>query len=103
MSFLADGGGTPTVPVKPFSSWIDEMEEEHGIKNLHIFLIPYIFIFKILYTYIYNILLYIYNKCICLYVYTYAYIQFKQMRALKCRSMIPYYKPDPTGKKQFIN
>lgn len=29
MSFLADGGGTPTVPVKPFSSWIDEMEEEH--------------------------------------------------------------------------
>lgn len=53
MSFLADGGGTPTVPVKPFSSWIDEMEEEHGIKNLHIFLIPYIFIFKILYTYIY--------------------------------------------------
>lgn len=35
MSFLADGGGTPTVPVKPFSSWIDEMEEEHGIKNLY--------------------------------------------------------------------
>ncbi|KOX68213.1 Eukaryotic translation initiation factor 4B [Melipona quadrifasciata] len=29
MSFLADGGGTPTVPVKPLTSWIDEMEEEH--------------------------------------------------------------------------
>ncbi|XP_060820425.1 eukaryotic translation initiation factor 4B [Bombus pascuorum] len=29
MSFLADGGATPTVPVKPLSSWIEEMEEEH--------------------------------------------------------------------------
>lgn len=29
MSFLADGGATPTVPVKPLSSWIDDMEEEH--------------------------------------------------------------------------
>ncbi|CAK9830168.1 Eukaryotic translation initiation factor 4B [Anthophora retusa] len=29
MAFLADGGGTSTVPVKPLSSWIDEMEEEH--------------------------------------------------------------------------
>ncbi|XP_076239207.1 eukaryotic translation initiation factor 4B [Calliopsis andreniformis] len=30
MSFLADGGGTPTVPVKSLSSWADDMEEEHG-------------------------------------------------------------------------
>ncbi|XP_033353992.1 eukaryotic translation initiation factor 4B [Bombus vosnesenskii] len=29
MSFLADGGATPTVPVKSLSSWIEEMEEEH--------------------------------------------------------------------------
>ncbi|XP_076765893.1 eukaryotic translation initiation factor 4B [Xylocopa sonorina] len=29
MSFLADGGTTPTVPVKPLSSWYDETEEEH--------------------------------------------------------------------------
>lgn len=34
MSFLADGGATPTVPVKSLSSWIEEMEEEHGKTNL---------------------------------------------------------------------
>lgn len=36
MSFLADGSGTPNVPVKPLSSWVDDMEEEHGNANSYI-------------------------------------------------------------------
>lgn len=37
MSFLADGGTIPTVPVKPLGSWVDEVEDEHGKSNLYCF------------------------------------------------------------------
>nr|XP_033336858.1 eukaryotic translation initiation factor 4B isoform X2 [Megalopta genalis] len=30
MAFLADGGTTPTVPIKPLTNWADDTEEEHG-------------------------------------------------------------------------
>ncbi|XP_078037415.1 eukaryotic translation initiation factor 4B [Augochlora pura] len=30
MEFLADGGTTPTVPIKPLTNWADDTEEEHG-------------------------------------------------------------------------
>lgn len=30
MSFLADGGGTPTIPLKS-TSWADDVEDEHGM------------------------------------------------------------------------
>ncbi|XP_015431598.1 PREDICTED: eukaryotic translation initiation factor 4B-like [Dufourea novaeangliae] len=30
MSYLADSSTTPTVPMKPFSSWADEMDDDHG-------------------------------------------------------------------------
>nr|XP_034174090.1 eukaryotic translation initiation factor 4B [Osmia lignaria] len=33
MAFLADGSGTPTVPVKPSSSWADETDEEQGFTS----------------------------------------------------------------------
>ncbi|XP_076174720.1 eukaryotic translation initiation factor 4B isoform X2 [Ptiloglossa arizonensis] len=33
MSFLADGGTIPTVPVKPLGSWVDEVEDEHGFTS----------------------------------------------------------------------
>ena len=72
MSFLADGGGTPTVPVKPLTSWIDEMEEEHGkiylrilLASLHFFIFKITFIFEHLCIYIH----------VCIYIYTCMYVR----------------------------